>query len=455
MGDDWQIPLTIVVALVSLATMGALYLALRWLERADTETQTLDQALATSAMSSEESASTALKWAVRIGMIGALTFPWVVEVFRDELEADPRLLAMVQPAEVLCLVYSAVFLLLVVHEGGHWFFGSLVGYDVQRFVVGTGPGTFRFKLRGVDCAVGPWLIWGYVTADPSREALRFGNRFIFSIGGLIAELVLIALVVFAIPGGLLFGLGGEAAHQMKFFILVAGGMGIWAGLFPKHVRVEGELTPNDALRIKQAWRNRGKEDEIWAGIQLNKQLNALISEKKYAEAGVLLESWYNAYPKRLDVLKSSVLMFSAAEDWPNTLRTGRKLIAACEPGSPRYVDAVDTVATFALQLGTSSDIAELRPLLAEAVRNDHSPTLLGTLGSTMIELGEIEAGEAFLHTCLARTTAPHDKAIARAYLAKAAMRSGKPEAAAAHLAEITGPGSEHPLVKRALRELGT
>src|ERR1041385_7651043 len=49
----------------------------------------------------------------------------------------------------------------------------------------------------------------------------------------------------------------------------------------------GGRTPNDALLIVQAWKNRGNEDAAWQRIERAEVANALIRAKKYAEAAEL------------------------------------------------------------------------------------------------------------------------------------------------------------------------
>ncbi|HET6406656.1 MAG TPA: hypothetical protein VFG14_02155, partial [Chthoniobacteraceae bacterium] len=85
----------------------------------------------------------------------------------------------------------------------------------------------------------------------------------------------------------------------------------------------------------------------------------------------------------------------------------------------------------------------------------NAPTLAGTLGSILVELGETKAGIAHLNRCVAETDEAHDRAIANAYLAKAARQLNKTERAIELIELARGRCPSHPVVQRIAKEFET
>lgn len=383
-----------------------------------------------------------------------MIFPWCYAFVPLEVRLEHLpLMPVATFLEVTGLAYTAVFLIIFVHEGGHWFFGRLVGIRIGKFVVGAGDSPVRFTWRGVAFSFGPWLRWGYVTEVPARANLVFGKQLVFLMGGVVAEAIFVAaLWLVPVPGDL----EGSAMHAfvlLRRFVLISGVITLWASAWPRLVTVEGHLTPNDALLIRRAWKNRGRADQIWDELETVNELNTLSQSGKYAEAASMFERMLQSGPRDPRQWQTLAALHAAAGNPESALRAHDAAIQSTEPNSMARAHAIDLAATFALELGRPEELARLRPLVEEAVKIAALPTLFGTLGALLIELGETTAGVELLNRCLAETDADHDLGIANAYLAKAALRLGNAKRADELLGFAKRKAGDHPLVQRVAQEL--
>ncbi len=381
-------------------------------------------------------------------------FPWCYAFVPMEVRFEHvPLLPLTAFFEVVGTAYTAVFLTILVHEGGHWFFGRLVGIRLSEFAVGTGSERLEFAWRGVRFAFGPWLRWGYVREIPARENMRFGKQFVFLAGGVVAEIIFLGALYYFPASAWGPGPLEEVFDRLCRFAWVSGGFGICASLWPRLVAIEGRETPNDALLIQRAWANRGKEEQTWQTIRWGDEVNALAASGRYAEAASVLERMLAADPGNTEWRTILASLHAGAQEWDRAMLAHHEAIQRSAPGSRQRVQAVDAAATLALHRGRREDLARLRPLVEEALRTDAQPTLAGTLGSLLIELDETVAGVKLLNQCLAGTDAAHDRAIANAYLAKAALRMGRRQRAEELLGFARGAGSDHPLARRVVEEI--
>jgi membrane-associated protease RseP (regulator of RpoE activity) len=388
---------------------------------------------------------------VGIGLPVFVLFPWCYALVPPEVRFEHMFLfPFATSVEVLGLAYTATFFVILIHEGGHWIFGRLVGIRISDFVVGTGSPGLRFTCRGIRFSFGLWPRSGYVREIPARENLQFGKQFVFLAGGVVAECIFLSALFLAEPSP---GLFAEPFGILRRFALVSGVVGLGASVWPRLVTIEGQVTPNDALLIRQAWDNRGQESEAWRQIELASEVNALSRAGKYAEAAAALERMLQSDPGNAERLAILAMLHAAAQNWDRALITHHEVIQRTEPNSLERVRAVDTAATLALQLGRRDELEKIRPLVEQVVQTAAAPTVIGTLGSILVELGETEAGVKLLNRCVAETDADHDRAIANAYLAIAAMRVGRTERAAELLGFAQGEGGDHPLVQRIVKEL--
>jgi tetratricopeptide (TPR) repeat protein len=389
-----------------------------------------------------------------VGLLAFVAFPWCFALVPTEVR-DEYLLPMLLAAAVqlVAIVYTAIFVTILVHEAGHWIFGRLVGIRISEFVVGTGSAPFRFTWRGIRFSFGPALRWGYVRQIPARATRRFNRQLVFLAGGMALQAIFLGALLALPTPELPHESFGYVLDRLRWYLLLSGFIGIWASIWPRLASIENRLTPNDALLIRQAWQNRGKEDEIWQKIEWVEEINALARAGKYAEAAQLLERRLESDPRNFDWLTGLAGLYRAAKNWDRAVHAHYEIIKITEPGTARYVQAVDNAATLALLLGRADQLVRLRPLLEAVVQATPSATLFGTLGSLLIELGEIEAGVKLLNRCVAETEADHDRAIGNAYLAKAAWRLGRPQRARELLGFAQGKGGKHELVQRLVREL--
>lgn len=389
-----------------------------------------------------------------IGLTAFVAFPWCFVLVPLSLKFEaPIVFTLGNALQLMGLAYTAVFLNIFIHEGGHWFFGRIVGIRISRFVVGTGSAPLRFAWRGIAFSFGPWLRWGYVSEIPERRNLQFGKQFVFLTGGMIAEAVFI-FALWSVP---------VSRHNtesftyawviLREFAFTTGVIGICMSAWPRMASVEGHGTPNDGLLIRQAWERRHRLDDVWRRTELSNEVVTLSEAGHYAEAAAIVERLLESDPKNTNQLAILASLHAAAENWDRAMLAHHAIIQQMPPNSLERVRAVDSAATLALQLRRKDDLVQLRPLVEHAMRTAALPTIMGTLGSILVELGETEAGVALLNRCVAESSEDHDRAIGNAYLAKAALQLGRRQRAAELLNLAQNKGTDHPLVAALVKEL--
>ncbi len=396
-----------------------------------------------------------VRWLGGIGLLALVIFPWSYALLVPP-EARFREVGvgwLVIVFQVVGIAYLAGFLVIFVHESGHWLFGRLVGIRISDFVVGTGANPVEFTCGGIRFSFGPWLRWGYVHEIPARANLHFGKQFVFLSGGMLAEVIFLIALVLVPASDAAVDPVTQAFASFRRIAFICGVFGIWASAWPRRVSMEGRLTPNDALLIQQAWANRGRADELWQQQQWLDEVFALSQAGKYAEAKTVLQQLIEAGPENAEHRSLLAALQEAVEDWDRAMHAHHESIQQTEPRSEARAHAVDAAATLALQLGRRDELARLRPLVEEVLENAARPTIAGTLGGILVELDEIEAGVKWLNQCLATTQEDHDRAIANAYLAKAELRRGRTPRAAEHLRLAQAKEGDHPLVRRLVQEL--
>jgi regulator of sigma E protease len=105
----------------------------------------------------------------------------------------------------IILTILGIGLLLLVHEGGHYFAARAVGIRVKVFALGFGPRLFGWQRNGTDFRISLLPLGGYVQVagdDPSRPA-RPGDlfyasatqRLLFYAGGIMANFIFAFLII--------------------------------------------------------------------------------------------------------------------------------------------------------------------------------------------------------------------------------------------------------------------
>ena len=390
----------------------------------------------------------------RFGPILLLLFPWAFAFGWSQFGYEHFLVQTLgSMMNVVALLYTAAFAVVLVHECGHWILGHLVGIKINQFVVGEGEPSLDFSVAGIHFTLRQWMCSGFVQHVPTRHALQFWPQAVYYSGGvLFVTGFLIATSVIPKPAPSSLSLYWVNLYHLKFMILLAGGVGLWASLKPRMVWIEGQCTPNDALLIARAWNRRHQVDQYWQLHLWAVEADALLHAKQFQEARTLVERMLAVDPDderlRLYLARIDSLMgeFGRAVSILET-------IAQAKPqGSPERAMALDSAASAALEAGCRDLIEKARAWAEEAVKISNAPTLAGTLGSVLVELGETKAGIAHLNRCVAETDDAQDRAIANAYLAKAARQLNKTQRAKELIELARGRCPNHPLVQRIVKD---
>jgi regulator of sigma E protease len=111
---------------------------------------------------------------------------------------------------------SALLLMILVHEFGHWFLARIFGFKVPVFSVGFGsvPRLHLGTLWETEFQITPWLFGGYVQIDPNDpdfSTKAAWKRALVLAGGVAMNVLTVVVIAF-----LLFTTIGERSHVPAF-----------------------------------------------------------------------------------------------------------------------------------------------------------------------------------------------------------------------------------------------
>ncbi len=96
--------------------------------------------------------------------------------------------------------FVIISLIILVHEGGHLLAARLAAIPVRTFSIGFGPRLAGFTRKGVDYRLSLIPLGGYIEPAISTEeklyAIPLGRRIIFTLGGVVANIVFAILMLF-------------------------------------------------------------------------------------------------------------------------------------------------------------------------------------------------------------------------------------------------------------------
>jgi len=96
--------------------------------------------------------------------------------------------------------FVIISLIILVHEAGHLLAARLASIPVRTFSIGFGPRLIGFTRRGVDYRLSLIPLGGYIEPAVSTQeelyAIPLGRRIIFTLGGVVANIVFAVLMLF-------------------------------------------------------------------------------------------------------------------------------------------------------------------------------------------------------------------------------------------------------------------
>ena len=200
--------------------------------------------------------------------------------------ADTILLAAV----LIMGLYLAIFLQLILHEAGHWFFGRLTGYRFASFRIGSfmwikqdGKTRFcKFKLAGTG---------GQCLMTPPE--MRDGKMpyVLYNLGGAISNIFFAAL--FAAAAGLAKG-SGFASALFMIFALVGAAFALMNGIPLRFGTID-----NDGYNALSLGRDPAALRAFWSQMQINEQSMQGVRIKDMPEA------WFEMPEK--EAMKNSMI----------------------------------------------------------------------------------------------------------------------------------------------------
>ena len=96
--------------------------------------------------------------------------------------------------------FIIISLIILVHEGGHLLAARMASIPVRTFSIGFGPRLIGFTRKGVDYRLSLIPLGGYIEPVVSTEeklyAIPLGRRIIFTLGGVVANIVFAFVMLF-------------------------------------------------------------------------------------------------------------------------------------------------------------------------------------------------------------------------------------------------------------------
>lgn len=341
------------------------------------------------------------------------------------------------------------YLLILIHEGGHWLAGRCVGIEIDAITIGHWRQIVSFR-------VGQLLITLRAAPDSGSATLRLGPHLasrtrmsVFLLGGVAAEFLVLILAWHHVS------LPAIAQTREQFFVSFFTIATVWLcglhlvfSLYPHQTRIEGGWVGNDGAQLFTLWRTRARDSDIADKLGESLTLAALQGAGRFAEARVCAEELFRKDPSNTALGQSLAHLQAELGDTQQAEMTLRGLLATTQNPEKR-AEILDALACLALYHDRRDLLSESVGWMDEALRCAPAAiTLRGTLGSILIELGRLDEGVEALRAVHRRSECALDRSISAAYLAKDCRLRGEWPAARRWLSQIATDQAEHRLIKR-------
>ncbi|MEE9309651.1 MAG: M50 family metallopeptidase [Cocleimonas sp.] len=170
-----------------------------------------------------------------------------------------------EPRKLGALLFVVFWIpLLFIHEFGHAIMATLLGWRVERTVIGFGKVLIHTRLLGAPMEIRSIPLEGFVQIAPRTVKLaRFKHALIYFAGPGI-ELLLFFIITLMLGGfSHLFGISNDYSHialQSFAFAALAGAV---INLIPIGITTKDGSTPNDGMGILLCLFSTGMDYELW------------------------------------------------------------------------------------------------------------------------------------------------------------------------------------------------
>jgi tetratricopeptide (TPR) repeat protein len=317
-----------------------------------------------------------------------------------------------------------------IHELGHALAGALVGYQVRAVMVGVGPSLLAFTVAGVSVQIKVLPLGGVTLGLPRRESWLRLRQWIFSAGGLTANL----LLYFALERA--YGRGGGLHDGTHPFAAVTAAVN-WAVLLLNLIPFrsnEGWASDGYSLLTIPFW-GRGRIEEARAAVESVPLLEALARDDLDTAARVL-EGLRTRYPEQPRVALFAGNVLHRQGDHQAARVAWREGLAR-ETFAPRIALFKNNVAFVDVVIGDEEGLREADALSAEALAsNPEMAAFQGTRGALLARLGRPAEALPLLRSAIRATKTKDGQAYDRASLVSALARLGRLEEAQRELDEV-------------------
>jgi predicted Zn-dependent protease len=223
---------------------------------------------------------------------------------------------------------------------------------------------------------------------------------------------------------------------------------------PRTFWMNGQSTDNDLRQIISTWRIRAglkKEHQLQlATLELNQKL----ARDNFDGARTQLEALAVENPENLVVFHALGGVLRHLGQVAGARSALERALMLVPPTSPQRAVVLHDLSYLALANPTASLLADADHWSDDAIKGDPDTLILQCIrGSVLIALDRFDEGRPFLEAVISKSADPHDQAIGRAYLARAAFFQGDHAKAIALFAEVSALKVKQELVTVVEKEL--
>ncbi|HEY4246710.1 MAG TPA: site-2 protease family protein [Lacunisphaera sp.] len=357
--------------------------------------------------------------------------------------------------EMLILGYVSFWILILVHELGHYTAAKLVGIRVRKLVVGSGLRT-QLEIGGLHVSLCHLPTHGFVLSDLCPRSFSFFRQSCFLAGGLTVQGVFLGLIYWY-----LFPHWSVNLDRQPYPVLY---VGLAALLFGTYVAVkntipgkgimEGQPFANDGLQLIQLWKKRKTLREHRGRLERLLRIYDAFDTGNHETAVIQLDIFCEQHSAQFDEVHA--LAYQAMEE--GRFATARALYEAILKLKTISIDTrvsvLDGLASLVIYHEHWEWLTEAENWILEAKHAAPDKiTLDGTYGGILVDAGKVDEAQSVLIKVFEKSKSALDKTISAAYLAKLAHERGDADNTRRWFKKSRAQGIHHIVADRIKKQL--
>jgi hypothetical protein len=325
----------------------------------------------------------------------------------------------------IALYQSFIFICTIIHELGHVGAGRMVGFRIFGVEIGHGRVISEFVFGGMRWQFRTVLFGGFALGTARDTKLYKLRESLFILGGPLANIVLVAVSVWALPLDASISSGPFKGCAPVLVFLVSNASLLAYSLWPHRFESQYGKVPNDILLLWDTWwQSRVEVEQLpahWFFLEAQESQRQGNHEtaKKWIEDGLRL------YPNNyyLELLQAYNLM--ELKRYGEARKAYVHLLGRYSKSEELRFILFNNIAYVDMLSGDARLLEEAevcsRLALEKCPWNFY---FKGTRGSVLVEMGQYEDGLKLLHQALKQNKERHGRALNACHIAIAEARCG-------------------------------